>query len=86
MGVCEGSKCFEIVALDKNMIWRIRTRLGQCSVFILYEYRKLVAQTVFHIFGLILPYKSVGFGFTEKSEKCRAFIVRQPLKSVDAVY
>ncbi len=86
MGICEGGKGFEVVALDKYMIGGIGTGIGECAVFDLDEYRKFVAQTVFYIFWLILPYQSVSFGFSEKPEKCRAFIVGQSLQCLDAVY
>ncbi len=35
MGICEGGKGFEVVALDKNMIGSIWTGISQCSFFVL---------------------------------------------------
>lgn len=35
VGISEGGKSFEIVALNKNMIGSIGTSIGQCSLFVL---------------------------------------------------
>lgn len=77
MGICEGCKRFEVVALNNNVIGSIGPGNGQSPIFILDQNRKLIPKTFFNVFGLIFPHKPVGFMLAEKSQKCRTFIVRQ---------
>ena len=85
VGVGEGGECFEVVALDEYMVGGIGAGSSQRAAFVLSQNGQVVTKPFFRSFGLVFPYKSIGFGFAEKSEKCRALVVGQPLQGVDAV-
>lgn len=91
------SKCregFEIIPFYNDMIRYILVYqritpphrfLNYGAAFDLFQDRKLIAQTLLYFLGLIFPNKAIGLVLTEKSEKCRAFIVRQSFQSLDAL-
>lgn len=86
VGVSKCGKGFEIISFDKYMVRRIGIVGNDATTLNLPQNRKFVTQTFNHIFRLIFPNKAISFVLIEKSEKCRAFIIRQSFQGFDAVY
>ena len=59
MGITKSSKRFEVIALNKNMIWRLSDIAGNGAFRHFNKHRLLVEHSLFYILGLVLPNQTI---------------------------
>ncbi len=82
VGIAEGGKCLQIVTLNQNMVGSIMLATQYGFVFYLAEHRKFLAQTFFHILGLIFPHQSILLVLAQKTNKITTLVVGQPFQGL----
>ena len=82
VGIAEGGKCFQVVALYQNMVGSIRLAARYRFVLHLAKHRQLLAQPLLHILWLVLPHQPILLVLAQKTDKVAPLVVGQPLQGL----
>ena len=86
VGVGQRGECFEVVALDKDVVRRIVSAIGEGLRLVLDEHRQLVAQPFLHVFLFVLPHQAVSLLGAQQFQQVAALIVGEFFERFDSLY
>ncbi len=69
MGITKSSKRFDVITLDKNMVWRLSVIADNGTFRHFNKHRLPVDHSLLSIFGLVLPNQTILFLRTKKLDQ-----------------